>query len=459
MPRFLSFTGSLSLLTFCLFLLGLSGCSSSPKKAEPELTERTPVGPSEPIKKPEPPAPAPEPAAPFPVMLGIDVLEQRGFDVLKGKRVGLLTHPAGVNRRGETTIDVLKRAKDFKLVALYAVEHGIHGNLPAEKVFPDQVDPKTGLMVFSLYNGKSRMATPAQLKSIDVMVVDLQDIGSRSYTYVSAMRYAMEACFKAGKEVVVLDRPNPLGGLKVDGPLLDPHWKSYVGAFQVPYVHGLTIGELARMAKETPGVLDVPDPVREKGKLVVVPMQGWKRSMRWPDTGLKWVPTSPKMPDYTAVLGYPMTGLGCYLGGFRHGVGDQYLFRGISHLSLKSELVERELKAYNIPGLKLEKISVTNSDGKPGTGIYINIVDFEAWRPTELSFYLMKLACKLEPKNPFAAAPQGIANGFVRHLGSASFFDALKREGSKVDVDAFVRDCQAKCLAYQQQTKRFWLYQ
>eukprot|EP01034_Spumella_vulgaris_P022904 gene22904-29081_t len=210
------------------------------------------------------------------VMLGIDVLEADGFAAVKGKRIGLLTHPAGVNRNGLSTVEVLRRAPGVKLVALYAGEHGIYGDLPAEKKYPDQVDPRTGIMVYSLYSGvaykgKSFKASPAQLKNIDALVVDLQDIGTRSYTFTSAMKLAVEACFENGKEVIILDRPNPLGGLKVDGPPLDAQWMSYVGAFRVPYVHGLTMGELARMVREShaPGGIDVTDAQRAAGKLTV----------------------------------------------------------------------------------------------------------------------------------------------------------------------------------------------
>ena len=179
--------------------------------------------------------------------LGIDVLEGLKFKYLKGRRVGLLTHPAGVNSRGESSIDVLRRSSLVNLVALYGPEHGIYGDEKANIPVLDRVDRRTGLPVYSLY-GKYRKPTPEILAKIDVLVVDLQDVGVRSYTYVSCMRYAMEACFENGVEIIILDRPNPLGGLKVDGPMLDKQFMSYVGAFQVPYVHGLTIGELAFLA-------------------------------------------------------------------------------------------------------------------------------------------------------------------------------------------------------------------
>jgi uncharacterized protein YbbC (DUF1343 family) len=391
-------------------------------------------------------------------MLGIDVLESQGFAAVKGKRIGLLTHAAGVNRRGVSTIEVLRRAPGVKLVALFGVEHGIYGELPAGKNYSDYVDKRTGLQVFSLFTGRSHKPTKAQLKGLDALVIDLQDIGVRSYTYASAMKLAMEACFENGIEVVVLDRPNPLGGLKVDGPLLDPEWVSYVGEFRVPYVHGLTIGELALIAARAPGVLAVPETVRLKGRLTVVPMRGWRRAMRWPETGLTFLPTSPLIPDFAACVGYAMTGLGCSLGGFRHGIGEQYPFRGLSHLTVKSEVVERELIALHLPGLQFRRVAVPDKNGKPVTGLYIEVVDWDAWRPTELSFYLMKLACKLEPKNPFAAASAGNANSFLRHMGSTAFFNALKRDGARIDVESFLAVWRKRTQIYRQQTRRYWLY-
>ncbi|MBR7105732.1 MAG: DUF1343 domain-containing protein, partial [Opitutales bacterium] len=170
-------------------------------------------------------------------MLGIDVLEAMNFAPLKGKRVGLLTHPAGVNRYGVSTVDVLRRARNVRLVALFGPEHGIYGNEKADVPVFDKIDKRTGLPVYSLY-GKYRKPTPEMLKKIDVLVVDLQSVGSRSYTFKSCMLRAAEACFENGKELMILDRPNPLGGLKVDGPMLDMQYKSYVGMFRVPYVHG-----------------------------------------------------------------------------------------------------------------------------------------------------------------------------------------------------------------------------
>ena len=402
-------------------------------------------------------APAPAAAVPFPVMLGIDALEADGFAPLRGKRIGLLTHPAGVNRFGVSTLEILRHAPGVRLVALFGAEHGVYNDMPAGKIYGDHVDPRTGLVVHSLYNGKSHRPTRCQLLGIDALVIDLQDIGSRSYTFASAMKAAMEGCFENGVEVIVLDRPNPLGGLKVDGPPMDPQWTSYVGDFPVPYVHGLTIGELARLARLQPGVLQVPEAVRARGRLTVIPMRGWKRSMRWPETGLTWIPTSPFIPDFSAIAGYPMTGLGSELSGFV--TSREYPFRGISHRNIKPEVIERELEAVHVPGVGYRRVSVVNArTGLPGTALYIEITDWDEWRPTELNFYLMKLACRHQSRNPFGALPPSEANLFQKLIGSPGFYRDIAAHGSRVDVDAYIREWQLRASLFQQESRRYWLY-
>ena len=464
MPRLLPTAFLEKTFAYGVLALGLLGCSANPAPTKP--TPAAAVSPVLAVPPSTPVAAPAQPAAPvvYPVMLGIDVLESQGFAAFKGKRIGILTHPAGVNRLGVSTVDVLRRAKDAKVVALFGPEHGIYGDEKAEIIIPNRVDKRTGLPVYSLY-GKTRTPTRAMLKGIDAMVIDLQDVGTRSYTYVSAMRLTMEGCFEHNVEVIVLDRPNPLGGLKADGPLLDKKWMSYVGSFRVPYVHGLTIGELARMSKEAPGVLNVSENVRARGKLTIVPMRGWRRSMRWPETGLTWVPTSPMIQDFSAVVGYAMVGLGTYWDpkmkfdiGFRHGVGQQYAFRGISHRTVKSDIIERELRTLKISGLSFRRISVNGKDGKPETGVFIEITDWDDWHPTELSLYLMQLACRIEKQNPFAVSDVS-AGGFLRHLGSESLFRVLQRDGAKTDIASIVADGQAHAEIYQKQAKRFWLYQ
>ncbi|MEO7414202.1 MAG: DUF1343 domain-containing protein, partial [Opitutaceae bacterium] len=446
-----------------LFLLlamlgGLVGCNASQTPTKPTAPKPpTPVV-TAPAAKTTVAAATAEAAntAPkiFPVMLGIDTLEADGFAALKGKRVGLLTNPAGVNRRGVTTIEVLRKAPGVKLVALYAVEHGLYGEQPAEKTFPDSVDSKTGLPVYSLYNGKTRRfkPTPEQLKGIDAFIVDLQDNGTRSYTFSGGMKTAMEACFENGKEMIVLDRPNPLGGLKVDGPGLDADLLTDVGRFRVPYVHGLTMGELARMtaALQPPTGLAITDAQRAKGKLTVIPMRGWKREMRWAETGLTFVPPSPAIQDFAAVMGYPMVGLGCLSSGFSHGIGRQYLFRGVYFKGKTTDQLEKDLNALRLPGIKFRKVAGIDETGKPATGVYVEVSDWDDWNSTELNFHLMRLACRYSPTNPFAKLTAAQERTFNIHVGSRAWLDALKRDGAKVDVEGFLKDWREKAKVYQQ---------
>ena len=447
---------------FLALLLGLLGCSASQPPTRPPAAPGSAVNPAP--TSPRFTAPNVTPAT-AQLMLGIDVLEAQGFAAVKGKRLGLLTHPAGVNRNGISTIDVLRRSRHSKLVALFGPEHGIYGNEKAEIKIPNRTDARTGLPVYSLY-GQTRKPTPAMLKGLDAFVIDLQDVGTRSYTYVSAMKLAMEACFENNVEVIVLDRPNPLGGIKVSGPLLDAKWTSYVGAFRVPYVHGLTIAELARLAKELPGVLAISETARANGRLTVIPMRGWRRTMRWPETGLTWVPTSPMIQDFSAVIGYAMVGLGTYADprvgfdiGFRHGVGEHYAFRGLSHKTVKSDILERELRALNIPGIGFRRVSVPGRDGKPATGVFVEVNDWDDWDPTELSFHLMVLGSRFGGgKNPFAVTDAS-ASGFLRHMGSEEFFRTLQRNGAQTNLSAWLDDWKRRGQVYRKASQRYWLYQ
>jgi len=389
------------------------------------------------------------------IYLGIDVLEQTNFQAIAGKRVGLLTHPAGVNRNGISSIDVLRRAPNVRLVALFGPEHGIYGNEKANVPVDDKIDSRTGLPVYSLY-GKYRKPAPQMLKGLDALIIDLQDVGVRSYTYVSCMRYAMEACFENGVEVVVLDRPNPLGGLKVDGPPLDREWRSYVGAFHVPYVHGLTIAELARIAKYTPGWMETPETARTAGKLTIIPMRGWKRDMLWPQTGLKWVPTSPYIPNLSAVLGYSMTGLGAQEGGFTHGIGTPYPFRLLRYKGKSNLELARALQACDIPGLSYRIVRTKSAAGAPVEGVYVNVSNWNLVRPTELSFHMMQLAAKWSAQNPFTSVKN--PSLFNKHVGSTAWWNEIRSRGAQARVDAFVARWSQQAKTFQSQAKRFWIY-
>lgn len=389
------------------------------------------------------------------IYLGIDVLEQSGFRALHGKTVGLLTHPAGVNRNGESTIDVLRRANNVRLVSLFGPEHGIYGNEQANVPVMDKVDPRTNLPIYSLY-GKYRKPNPIMLVGLDALVIDLQDVGVRSYTYVSCMRYAMEACFEMGVEVVILDRPNPLGGLKVDGPPLDRQWRSYVGAFHVPYVHGLTIAELARIAKNTRGWMEIPEEKRLNGKLTIIPMKGWKRDMLWTQTGLRWVPTSPYIPDLSAVLGYAMTGLGAQEGGFSHGIGTRYPFRFLRYTGKSAAEVKSALEARRIPGLSYRILKTQTAAGATIEGVYVSVSNWQTVRPTEISFHMMQISAAWSSTNPF----QNVKNPalFNKHVGSTAWWNEIQQKGQHARVNAFVAEWSNQAKQFQRNAQRFWIY-
>lgn len=458
MPRRLLVRISLGTLCAALCAMVL-GCNSKPAAAKPQAAPKA--------AEAKPSAPVPPPENLPPVMLGIDVLEADGFRAIAGKRIGLLTHPAGVNRRGESTIDVLRRAPNVKLVALFAPEHGFEGTIAAGKDFGDSRHIPTGLPIFSLH-GAHKKPTAAMLKSLDAVVIDLQDIGTRSYTFASAMVYAMAGCFEHNVEVVVLDRPNPLGGLKVHGPPLDADLKSYVGVFRVPYVHGLTIGELARLAKDAPGTMfvpsaagiNVPDSIRARGRLTVIPMRGWNRGMRWPDTGLKWIATSPMIQNFDAVVGYAMTGLGGQNSGWSHTFSPQYLFRGLAYNNPKKtpEEIIAALNAYDIPGLKFHKVQGLDRNGKVISGVYVEVVDWEKWNPTELSFYMHKQAALWNRLNPFAILTTSEQRTFKIHVGSNAWYDELVRAGGRIDVPMFLKNWDARAATHREHNRRYWLY-
>lgn len=390
--------------------------------------------------------------------LGIDALEARGFDVLEGKRIGLLTHPAGVNSSGIWTRDVLAKAPNVNLVKLFGPEHGLYGTEKANDPIADKTDPATGLPVYSLY-GKYRTPTPAMLAGLDAMVIDLQDVGTRSYTYISSMRLTMQACFENGVEVIILDRPNPLGGLKVDGPILDPELRSYVGAFPIPYLHGLTMGELAMMAKDQVGWLEIPREDRIKGKLTIVPMRGWKRSMTWGETGLKWVPTSPLISNPAAVLGYALTGLGTELNGFQHGYGTPHPFRLLRHKGIYADDLMRHLATIPHPGLRFEKRTVSNQQGKPYEGVYTHLENWDTIMPVEFSFRMMILACRIEGGNPYASASGNEADLYKKHMGDLAWWDEIKTRGADARIDQFLKRWRKDNQAFVQKSRKYWLYQ
>lgn len=333
------------------------------------------------------------------IQLGSEGLEALGFNLLKGKRVGLLTNPSAINQSGSTTIQLLHRDPGVNLVALYGPEHGVYGNEKAGVKVADQRDPQTGLPVFSLY-GAHRKPSPEMLEGIDVMVYDLQDTGIRSYTYISCMGLTMEACAEKGVEFVVLDRPNPLGGVRVEGPMLDPKFRSYVGQWEVPYLYGMTCGELAWM-------INGEGWISQKCKLTIVPMRGWKRDMTWKDTGLKWVPPSPTVATDQTAFYLAATGILGELGGGIVESSPPYRYQRIRGDKVDARALLNELRAYRLSGVDFLPVKYKRSNGDEIEGVAIRFTEPAECPLMALNVYIWEAVRKASTDDVFQSLMQG----------------------------------------------------
>ena len=315
---------------------------------------------------------------------GIDLLcESSAYDKqLKGRRVGLLTNPTGLDRRFRPTVDLL--AARYDLTALFGPEHGVRGDLAPGAEVPDAADPATGLPVYSLYRPDSKRLTPEMLAAFDVLVYDMQDVGSRYYTYLYTLLYALEDCAAAGKPVVVLDRPDPLGGVQVEGNTVKPGYDSFVGGYPLCMRYGLTVGEFARMANET---------LRLGAELTVVPCPGWKREMLWPQTGLCWVPPSPNLPRFEAALLYSGTCLfeGTNLSEGR-GTAAPLDTVGAPYIRDPAALAAA-MNEKGLPGVRFRPLYFTpwlqKNAGQLCGGVQLHITDPEGLRPVRTALELL----------------------------------------------------------------------
>lgn len=310
-----------------------------------------------PTRTPATEASAARKSKPAAVQTGLDVLETGGFGSLRGKRVGLLSNPAGLNGRGVPGWQVLRSAPGVQLVRLFGAEHGFDGKAKAGIEVPNSVHAITHLPVVSLYGpGPVRKPTPGMLEGLDVLIYDIQDTGCRSYTFISTLGLAMEACAEAGVRFMVLDRPNPLGGLRVEGPGLDPRYKSFVGHWPIPYVYGLTPGELARM-------INANRWISKPCQLEVIPLRGWYRGMTWKDTGLRWVATSPNVPMGNTPMFLVATGVLGEIGGLDLGTGSSLSFQIITAPWLNGPALARRLNGTGLPGIHFEPYTLAARRG------------------------------------------------------------------------------------------------
>ena len=385
------------------------------------------------------------------VQTGIEVLRADGFKLLEGKRVGLTTNPTGVDSNLKSTIDILWEAENVNLVALYGPEHGVRGNVHAGDVVDNEVDKKTGLKMYSLY-GKTKKPNKEMMDEIDVMVYDIQDNGCRSYTYISTMGMLMEACIEHGKELIVLDRPNPLGGEKIEGCLVEEGYISFVSQFKIPYLYGQTPGELALYLNATD--------YENKCNLTVVKMEGWTRDMTWDETGLEWIVASPHVPHGQSAVFYPVTGIFGEFGYISIGVGYTLPFEVMGAPWISADTLAEAMNALKLPGLEFRPIYYkpyySTFQGELCQGVQIHILDYEKARLSEVQFLVVQELMRLWPeKDWFQLCNQKRFGMFDKVCGTNKIREMFGKRYQWEDIrEYWYKDVEA----YRKASSKYYLY-
>lgn len=355
-----------------------------------------------------------EPVPSARIELGNEVFLRTAWQDLHGRTVGVITNQSGVTSRMESIVDAIRARSEINIKAIYAPEHGFRGDRGAGASVSSYVDPTTHLPVYSLY-GASRHPSAAMLEGIDVLLFDIQDVGSRAYTYISSMAYAMQSAKQYNREFWVLDRPNPTGGAIVEGPVLEPAYESFIGLYPIPMRHGMTVGELATLFNERFGI---------GAKLRVVRMAGWQRSMIWPDTGLQWVPTSPNIPTWETTLVYPGTGL-LDSAGINNGSGFTLPFFLAGTAGLDGTKLAARLNARNLPGVWFRPAAWSPLtgfwQGHELTGVQLIVFDPRRFYAVRTA---VEIAVAVRDLNPHAIDIKSV-NGLDRDWGTDSFRQGL----------------------------------
>jgi uncharacterized protein YbbC (DUF1343 family) len=388
------------------------------------------------------------------VKTGLEVLVSSKLEILKGKRVGLITNPTGIDHNLRSGIDILFKADGVKLVSLYSPEHGVRGDFSAGEVVGTVTDPTTKLPVYSLY-GNTRKPTKEMLKGLDILVYDIQDIGSRSYTYISTMGLAMEAAAENSIPFVVLDRPNPLGGHRMEGAITEAGYTSFVSQYPIPYLHGMTVGELAMYLNEE-GLL-------KKGikcNLTVIKMEGWKRDMLFEDTGLPWVPSSPHIPEIRTPLFYPATGILGELYVISIGVGYTLPFQLFAAEWINADSLANNLNSLSLPGVLFRPVHYkpyySVSTGKMVHGVQVHLTDPRNAPLSLLQFYMLQEAYKLWPaKNVFSLCEKTRLDMFDKVCGT----DKVRIEFTKsFSVDSILDIWTKDIAGFRKKAEKYFLY-
>ena len=407
------------------------------------------------------PEPAPEPAratAAEPSRLlvrpGVDMLAERLPEVLRGKRVGLVTNQTGRDANGRSTIDVLAAQSGMRLVALFAPEHGIRGVAAEGERIDDMRDARTGLPVRSLY-GATRKPTPAMLADVDALVFDIQDVGSRTYTYVYTMALAMEAARERGIPFVVLDRPNPIGGEVIEGNMLDTTYASFVGMYPIPVRHGMTAGELARLFN---------DRFRIGAELTVVKMDGWRRDLWWDETGLDWVPPSPNLPRLESAIHYPGT-VFFEAVNVSEGRWTSHPFQQTGAPWMRHSEVVASMNALRLPGVRFEAVEFTSPPnaqkyaGQPLRGVRLHVTDRDAYRPVSAVLKLLATIRRLHP-NDFAwvGGPTPTDPSAVYWMERLGGTDAVRKAIDAGTLDAVLAEWEQEARIFEAIRRPYLLY-
>ncbi|NBD26629.1 exo-beta-N-acetylmuramidase NamZ family protein [Paenibacillus glycinis] len=375
---------------------------------------------------------------------GIDRIG-RHAELFQGKRLGLITSPTGLDRAFASTIGILHER--FKLAALFSPEHGVRGDQDAGGLVETYVDPQTGVPVHSLYRQDSKRLTPAMLDEVDAVVYDIQDVGIRYYTFIYTMLYALEDCAKAGKEFIVLDRFNPLDGATVEGNVLKPGYRSFVGNYPLAVRYGLTVGELAMMANDEMGW---------NCKLRVVPCEGWKREMRFPDLNRVWVQPSMGIPRYETALLYGGT---CLFEGtnLSEGRGTTFPFEIIGAPFIEPQRLADEMNGKGLPGVHFRPVhykpTASKHQGERCGGVQLHVTDARAVRPVDTGVSLL-YAIK-DNYEAFAWLPpfkEG-ARPFIDLLGGDSLYRA-----ESVDVPGLLAQFREESREFAERKRQYHLY-
>ncbi|MEE4312341.1 MAG: DUF1343 domain-containing protein [candidate division KSB1 bacterium] len=324
---------------------------------------------------------------------GIDILLEEHLDLVTGKSIGLITNPTGLTHDMRSSIDALHENPEITLTALFGPEHGVRGDIEGGYRIENYVDEKTGIQVFSLY-GATRKPTPDMLDGIDVLMYDIQDIGSRAYTYIYTMALAMKAAAEHSIPFIVLDRPNPLGGELVEGDVLDTTFSSFIGMYPIPYVYGMTVGELALLFNEE---FDI------HCDLTVITMKNWKRSMRFEQTGLHWVLPSPHVPRSSTSDFVATTGCIGELGTVSIGVGYTLPFELVGAPWIEPEILADELNSQNLAGVEFRPLYFRpfyyHFEKEQCGGVQIHITDYAAFSPFTAQIHILTALTKLFPEH------------------------------------------------------------